>query len=162
MIAVGTPCGALSCRVRHAQNFHAMRLAAGIHPGNDLPRPQTQERRAERHARQEWRENRAFHQGYRAGVHEQPRYVYQQPRHVAPQRGDRFGYPAYRTHAPRFQRGGYLPGQYRQHGYYVNDWRAHSGLYAPPHGHQWMNVNGEFLLVALATGLIASAILNSD
>lgn len=99
------------------------------------------ERRDERLDRR--REDRAYRQGWNAG--------YQQPRYHAQ--------PSYRP-APRFHRGGYLPPQYR-HGYHVSNWHAHQGLYAPPHGHQWMNVNGEFLLVALATGLIANAILSN-
>jgi len=67
--------------------------------------------------------------------------------------------PSYRA-SHRFYRGGYLPYEYRQPVYYVNNWNAYPGLYAPPYGHQWMNVDGEFLLVALATGLIANALLN--
>jgi Ni/Co efflux regulator RcnB len=43
----------------------------------------------------------------------------------------------------------------------VNDWHAYHGLYAPPSGHQWVNVDGELLLVALTTGLIANAILGN-
>lgn len=117
-----------------------------------------QERREQRAERQDRREDRSYRQGYRAGVQEhhtyrQPRYVYQQP-------GSTYSQPAYRSHAPRFYRGGYLPHQYRSNHYYVNDWHSHRGLYAPPYGHQWVNVDGEFLLVALATGLIANALLN--
>lgn len=112
-------------------------------------REDRQERRADR---QDRREDRAYRQGYRAGV-QQPAYVYQQPSYA-------YSQPAYRSHAPRFQRGGYLPHAYRGHGYHVGNWNAHPSLYAPPHGHQWVNVGGEFLLVALATGLIANAILN--
>ena len=29
--------------------------------------------------------------------------------------------------APRFSRGGYLPHEYRQRAYYVNDWHSHGG-----------------------------------
>lgn len=83
------------------------------------------------------------HRGY---VSTQPGYAYNQPRHYA--------------NGHRFQRGGYLPHEYRQNrGYYVNDWRAHRGLYAPPHGHQWMQVGTDFVLVALATGLIANLLI---
>lgn len=39
------------------------------------------------------------------------------------------------------------------------DWRSH-GLYAPPSGHQWVQVDSEFVLVALATGLIANLLIN--
>jgi Ni/Co efflux regulator RcnB len=99
--------------------------------------------------RDDRRQDRAWNQGYRAGAR-QPQYGYSAPsyRYVAP------AYPA------RFHRGGYLPYQYRSHSYYVNDWHAYPRLYAPPYGHQWVNVDGEFLLVAIATGLIANALLN--
>jgi Ni/Co efflux regulator RcnB len=132
-----------------------------------------QERREQRAYRQERQEDRAYRQGYRAGVqqpqhvyqqprhvYQQPRPVYQQPRYVYSQPSYSYSQPSYRSHAPRFYRGGYLPHQYRSHAYYVNDWHSHHGLYAPPYGHQWVNVDGEFLLIALATGLIANALLN--
>lgn len=81
-------------------------------------------------------------------VYQPPRYVVQQPRYYQPH------------HGHRFYRGGYLPHQYRSNVYYVNNWQAYPGLYAPPYGQQWVNVDGQFLLVALATGLIANALLN--
>jgi Ni/Co efflux regulator RcnB len=125
-------------------------------------RENRQERRVEQAYRQERQEDRAYRQGYRAGV-QQPSYRYVQP---AP--AYRYSQPSYVYNQPRyysgnshrFYRGGYLPYEYRNHGYYVNNWNSYPHLYAPPHGHQWMNINGEFLLVALATGLIANAILN--
>lgn len=70
--------------------------------------------------------------------------------------------PSYRSHsyAPRYWAGGYVPHQYRAQRYWVNDWRSRH-LYAPPYGHQWVQTDtGEVLLIALATGLIASAILS--
>lgn len=45
-----------------------------------------------------------------------------------------------------------------QRRYVVNDWQ-HRGLRAPPRGYRWERENnnsGDFLLVAAATGLIAS------
>jgi Ni/Co efflux regulator RcnB len=63
----------------------------------------------------------------------------------------------YANTAPRFYRGGYLPYTYRQPTYHVN-WRAYNGLYAPPYGYQWVQVGNDFLLIALATGLIATAV----
>ncbi len=64
-------------------------------------------------------------------------------------------------YAQRYQRGDSLPYQFRQRQYYVNDWRAHRGLYAPPYGYQWVRSDsGDFLLVALATGLIANLLIN--
>lgn len=107
-------------------------------------------RDARREARRDDRHHDgARHHGWRPGA-QQPYYVYSAPtyRYVAP------------AHRARFQRGGYLPWQYRSHAYYVNDWNAYPRLYAPPYGQQWVNVDGEFLLVAIATGLIANALLN--
>lgn len=111
-----------------------------------------QERREDRRDRQEQRVDSGWQQGYRS-AQQQPRYVHQQPSYVYTQ-------PSYRAATPRFYRGGYLPAQYRSHGYYVNDWNAYPGLYAPPYGHQWVQVGSDFLLVALATGLIANLLVN--
>lgn len=59
--------------------------------------------------------------------------------------------------APRFRRGDYLPPEYRHH--YVQDWRAHR-LYAPPPGYQWVQVDtGDYLLIAIGTGVIANLLL---
>lgn len=58
---------------------------------------------------------------------------------------------------PDFRKGRPLPQQYRGAGYQVNDWKKH-GLKAPPSGHRWMNVNGNYVLIAIATGVIASVI----
>ena len=60
----------------------------------------------------------------------------------------------------QFQRGGYVPHEYRARQSIVNDWHARR-LHAPPAGHQWMQAdNGDYLLVALATGLIANLLFN--
>jgi Ni/Co efflux regulator RcnB len=67
--------------------------------------------------------------------------------------------PHYASNGAYFHRGGYLPRTYWQPTYYVNDWQAYPGLYAPPRGYQWMNIDGNFLLVALASGLIANALV---
>jgi Ni/Co efflux regulator RcnB len=40
------------------------------------------------------------------------------------------------------------------------DWRAHH-LRPPPRGYEWREVNGQYVLAAVATGLILSAILNA-
>jgi Ni/Co efflux regulator RcnB len=37
------------------------------------------------------------------------------------------------------------------------DWHAHH-LHAPPHGYEWRDVDGNYVLAAAATGLIAEAI----
>jgi len=51
-----------------------------------------------------------------------------------------------------------VPPQYRSHQYVVNDWRHH-GLKAPPRGYQWVQYGSDYLLVAIATGVISQLIL---
>jgi Ni/Co efflux regulator RcnB len=65
----------------------------------------------------------------------------------------------YGARGPEFRRGGYIPYEYRNRSYYVSDWRGHR-LSAPPVGYQWVQVGGDYVLIALATGLIANLILN--
>ena len=55
-------------------------------------------------------------------------------------------------------RGQRLPTEYRTRGHYV-DYRRHH-LRQPPRGYQWVQVNNDYVMVALATGLIASIIAN--
>lgn len=59
----------------------------------------------------------------------------------------------------RFYRGDRLPPQYRSRQYVVEDWRGHR-LSAPPRGQQWVQMGGDYVLVAIATGVITSLILN--
>ncbi len=125
-------------------------------------RAERQERREDRREarqdrRQHWQQQRqqeAWRHQARPGqvyVNPAPAYRYAQPAY-------RYAQPAYTS---RYHRGGYLPREYRHSGYYVNNWQAYPGLYAPPSGYQWMNVGGsDFLLVALATGLIANLLVN--
>jgi Ni/Co efflux regulator RcnB len=40
------------------------------------------------------------------------------------------------------------------------DWRGHH-LHRPPHGYEWREVDGNYVMAAVATGLIASVIANS-
>jgi len=65
-------------------------------------------------------------------------------------------YPEYR----RFDRGDRLPPQYRSSQYIVNDWRAHH-LRPPPPGHYWVQNGSDYVLVAIATGLIAAVVINA-
>jgi len=61
-------------------------------------------------------------------------------------------------HEGWYKRGGYLPPAYRGRQYVVSDWhRDH--LRPPPRGYHWVRSdNGDFLLVAVTTGVIASII----
>lgn len=58
-----------------------------------------------------------------------------------------------------FYRGGRLPPQWRSRQYVVDDWRGHR-LSAPPRGYHWVQTGGDYVLVAIATGIIASILLN--
>ena len=59
-----------------------------------------------------------------------------------------------------WHRGDRLPDSYRDRRYEVTDWRAHH-LSAPPTGYHWVNVNGDFVLAAVATGVITDMLLNN-
>jgi Ni/Co efflux regulator RcnB len=89
-----------------------------------------------------------------------------QPERAQPQRGQ-----VARGHQARndgrgagpshnFYRGGHLPAEYRDHRYVVSDWRGHH-LSAPPRGYQWVQTGDDFVLAAIATGVIASVLLNA-
>lgn len=67
---------------------------------------------------------------------------------------DRRGFP--QPHA-EWRRGGRVPPEYRGRNYVVNDYRAYR-LQAPPRGYQWVGVGGDYVLAAIATGLIAQII----
>ncbi|RYF83403.1 MAG: hypothetical protein EOO29_03420 [Comamonadaceae bacterium] len=59
----------------------------------------------------------------------------------------------------QFHRGQRLPAEWRGQQYRVNDWRARH-LSPPPRGQQWVQVGADFALVAIATGVITSLIMN--
>jgi Ni/Co efflux regulator RcnB len=62
-------------------------------------------------------------------------------------------------HEGWYHRGGYLPVEYRTR-YVVYDWRR-DHLREPPRGYHWVRSdNGDFLLVAIATGVIVDLLLN--
>ena len=78
---------------------------------------------------------------------------------------DRWGHPVdtRRGYGPdrRYYIGKTLPREYRQRTYVVDDWRGHH-LRQPPRGYHWVQSGSDYLLVAVATGLIASAIMNGN
>jgi len=58
-----------------------------------------------------------------------------------------------------FYRGGRLPREYRDHSYVVDDWRGHH-LSAPPRGYHWVQTGSDYVLAAIATGIIAQILLS--
>lgn len=70
------------------------------------------------------------------------------------------GHPVYYgARGPEFRRGGYIPYEYRRPIYVVNNYYGHH-LPVPPRGHQWVQVGADYVLIAIATGIIAQIILN--
>ena len=59
----------------------------------------------------------------------------------------------------QFHRGDRLPPQYHNRQYVVDDWRGHH-LNAPPRGYHWVQSGSDYVLVAIATGVILNMILN--
>jgi Ni/Co efflux regulator RcnB len=68
---------------------------------------------------------------------------------------DRAGFPQPHT---EWRRGGRVPPEYRGRNYVVNDWRQYQ-LQAPPRGYQYVSVGGDYVLAAIATGIIANIII---
>lgn len=59
-------------------------------------------------------------------------------------------------HEGWYKRGGHVPSEYRGDSYVVTDWRSQH-LRQPPRGYHYVRSdNGDFLLVAITTGVIAS------
>jgi Ni/Co efflux regulator RcnB len=58
-----------------------------------------------------------------------------------------------------FRRGDRLPQRYRNHQYVVNNYREHH-LRPPPRGYHWVQTGGDYVLAAIATGVIADLIIN--
>ena len=115
----------------------------GQHPSEKGYVPlEVQERRSNREAQRQQIQN----QGYDArGFGRQHDYYRSRGRGVGP------NYEYYR--------GDRLPPEYRHRNYVVNDWRRHR-LSAPPHGHHWVQSGDDYVLIAIATGVIAQLLLS--
>ncbi|WP_110649645.1 RcnB family protein [Salinicola peritrichatus] len=58
-----------------------------------------------------------------------------------------------------WHKGGHIDSRYyRDDRYWVRDWHARH-LPEPPHGHRWIRIDGDYVLAAVATGVIAAVIL---
>jgi len=88
------------------------------------------------------------------GRYDQRDRAYEQGRRDQARAEDRRDRREYR----RWAKGQRLDARYRDHRYYVSDYRRY-GLRQPPRGYRWQRVDNQFLLTAVATGLIASVII---
>lgn len=93
--------------------------------------------------------------------HQQPPRMQAQPGHPGHPHGMPPGQAKRMGAGPGHQwvKGGRVPAQYRTPHYVVTDWRRH-GLRQPPRGYHWVQYGGDYLLVAVATGVILQLILN--
>jgi Ni/Co efflux regulator RcnB len=97
----------------------------------------------------------------------QPSHQRQNPGHGGPHGDNRGHGPMEASHGgpggpvPHndWHKGERLPSEYRDRNYVVDDWRGH-GLQSPPRGYQWVGVNGDYVLAAIATGVIANVLLS--
>lgn len=76
---------------------------------------------------------------------------------------DHRGHNTYKSRDERtdhaWRKGQRVPNQYKSSRYSVEDWK-HRSLPAPPRGQRWINVNGDYILIAVATGVISSILFN--
>ena len=59
----------------------------------------------------------------------------------------------------RWHKGDRVPPAYRSRHYVVSNWRAHH-LSPPPRGYHWVQYGSDYMLVAIASGVIAQLILS--
>ncbi len=97
---------------------------------------------------------RPYHPGYSNNYRRDDRHYGNGPYNYY-RYGDRGVGPNY-----QIRRGGYLPPQYRNRQYVVNDWRGHH-LHRPPAGYHWVQVGGDYVLVAISTGIILQLLLSN-
>ena len=70
-----------------------------------------------------------------------------------------YGRPGFRPGYNAWQRGGYLPPYYRGNGYVIRDY-GYYRLRPPPRGYYWYRAGNDYVLAAIATGLIFDIINN--
>lgn len=70
-----------------------------------------------------------------------------------------YGRPGYRPGYTAWRRGAYLPQYYRGDYYRMSDYGRY-GLRAPPRGYYWYRSGNDYILAAIATGLIFDVIAN--
>ncbi|NHZ98802.1 RcnB family protein [Massilia sp. CCM 8734] len=103
--------------------------------------------------------NERYERSDRDGRRDNDRYDHRRGDRYDGPRGGYQGHDRRRSERQHYRRGAYLEHQHRGSGYVVSDWRSRR-LSAPPRGSHWVQANGDYLLVAIATGLITQVLLN--
>jgi Ni/Co efflux regulator RcnB len=101
---------------------------------------------AQRHGQQDRRDN----EGRRDNRRENQGRAMHEERHEGRGAGPNHNY----------YKGQRLPADYRHRQYVVDDWRSHN-LRAPPRGYHWVQTGADYVLVAIATGIILEVLLNN-
>jgi len=129
-------------------------LSAFAQPGPHGPKGQGQDPHSMRKGHQGPQQG-GKHHGPASRPHAQPQHP-SHPHGMPPGQAKRMGAGPHHN----WVKGTRLPVQYRSKHYVVNDWHGH-GLKRPPHGYHWVQYGGDYLLVAIATGVIAQLILSN-
>ncbi len=105
------------------------------------------DRREDRRDRREdrWDRHSGWDRGQHNGYYYNNRWAYGPPPQAY------YGQPYYRPGYSSWQRGSVMPSYYRDR--YVNDYGRYH-LRAPPQGYAWYRAGDDYLLAAIATGLI--------
>lgn len=138
-------------------------LAGGPSFGQGDGGPQ-QQRNAQRERAQQRQPQRADPQQRQRNAQQQ-RNLQQRQRDAQPQYQRGYEQQARRDERGagpdhNFRRGDRLPQEYRSRSYVVDDWRGHN-LTAPPRGYHWVQTGADYVLVAVATGIILQLLLNN-
>ena len=80
-------------------------------------------------------------------------YYYNNRWSYGPPPSDYYGRPGFRPGYNEWRRGSYLPSYYRGNGYVVRDY-GYYRLRPPPRGYYWYRAGDDYVLAAIATGLI--------
>ncbi|MFT4100044.1 MAG: RcnB family protein [Burkholderiaceae bacterium] len=136
----------------HARRILAVTaMAFGLNAGLAHAQPQERGDREPRHEQQ--RQNTPSREVQQPGRQAGPQHAQGRPPVRQADRGRGAG------PEQRFHRGDRLPSDYRSKQFVVEDWRGHR-LSAPPRGHRWVQVGADYVLIAIATGVIAQIVLS--
>lgn len=140
----GSPRGDLSAHGWHEGHRDRHHRPGPQHGRHDREREERRHRHEPRHD--------SRHRHAPPPWHQVPAYRWSGPRYHVPR------YQAPRGYSSRYWKPGHrLPADYRQTRYVVHDYRAYH-LHTPPRGHQWLRVDQDVVLAAVATGVIAAVI----
>lgn len=140
--------------MRYGAAALALCMAAGGTFAQDRRGPGPVERGPQGSHAQDHRGDRYDHRGDRYDRRGGPGYRGERQDYRQGREMDRRGFPHPRA---EWRKGGRVPTEFRGRNYVVNDWRSHR-LQAPPRGQQWVSVGGDYVLAAVATGIIMQII----